>query len=53
VNHFLYFFQIFKEPLIGKSQYQNLNGLNMGSCFDTARSLWRVAKSKATTCLGY
>ena len=23
VNHFLYFFQIFKELLIGKSQYRN------------------------------
>ena len=28
----IYFFQIFKEQLIGKSQYRNPKGLNMGSC---------------------
>jgi hypothetical protein len=32
-NHFLYFFQIFKELLIGKSQYLSPIGLNMGSRF--------------------
>ena len=31
VNHFLYFFHIFKELLIGKSQYRSRNGLNIGS----------------------
>jgi hypothetical protein len=28
-----YFFQIFKERLIGKSQYQNQQGFDMGSYF--------------------
>jgi len=28
----IYFFQIFKERFIGKSQYRNQFGLNMGSC---------------------
>jgi len=28
----IYFFQIFKERFIGKSQYRNHSGLNMGSC---------------------
>ena len=47
VNHFLYFFHIFKELLIGKSQYRSRDGLNMGSCFifSPIENWWRLTGS--------
>jgi hypothetical protein len=44
----IYFFQIFKELLIGKSQYRSHCGLNMGSCgyFCTPiENWWRLTGS--------
>ena len=45
VNHFLYFFHIFKELLIGKSQYRSRNGLNIGSRVFFQGIWWRLTGS--------